>query len=503
MKAPGPLRNIGPALRQAQRPAHMLAMTPQLRQAIHLLQLSNLELESFLREQIEANPLLARDGDTIAEPGSGQPDDEAGAPSSGDADEPSPLDLAEIADDPTALLSDDAAQNLWDNGDTATGAAADWSGGAAADETGMARQIAERPSLREHLAQQIALGIADPVDRIIALQLVDLLDEAGYLRGDTTALAGQLGISAARVDAVLALVQGFEPLGVFARTLAECLAIQLREKNHLDPAMQAVLGNLSLLARGDKAKLMKIAGVGADDLDDIIAEIRSLDPRPAHGFDAPTLAPLVPDVIMRPGADGSWHVELNPDTLPRLIVDRRYHATLSRGGGPPETRRFVASRMQEANWLVRTLDQRARTILAVAAAIVEHQSKFFAHGIAHLRPLVLRDIAATIAMHESTVSRATAHKYIATPRGLFELRYFFTAAVGPAHRGEARSAELIRHRIRALVAAESKILSDDAIAGLLGSEGLPVARRTVTKYREAMQIPSSVERRRWRSLGRR
>jgi RNA polymerase sigma-54 factor len=256
---------------------------------------------------------------------------------------------------------------------------------------------------------------------------------------------------------------------------------------------------------------MRLCGVDAGDLDDMIAEIRNLDPRPAAGFDAPPASPLIPDVLMRaaPGGQG-WIVELNPDTLPRLIIDRRYYDTVARSGmncnarsRDRDAKRFLAARLQEANWLVRALDQRARTILRVATAIVERQRGFFAHGIAQLKPLVLRDIAEAIEVHESTVSRATANKYIATPRGTFELKFFFSTAVGAGRNGEAHSAESIRHRIKSLIAGEADILSDDAIVSALRREGYDLARRTVAKYREAMRIPSSVERRRMKALGQR
>jgi RNA polymerase sigma-54 factor len=498
MRVPGLSQLTGPSLRQTQRPSQALALTPQLRQAIQLLQLSNLELEGVLQAQIEANPLLARESDA-GEDGAGA--QSATAEAGDGTGDPAPLDGALESGEPIGAIGEDAVEDLWDGGEPAPVASAEWSGARPIEHRGADGMIADRPPLREHLLNQIAHALADPIDRAIALQLVDGLDEAGYLALDMAALAGQLGVRRERVDAVLAAVQGMEPVGVFARSLAECLAIQLNDRNRLDPAMRVVLANLDLLAQGDKKRLMRLAGVDAGDLDDIIAEIRSLDPRPAAGFDAAPPAPIVPDVLMRAGADGCWIIELNPETLPRLIVDRRYHAMLARDAKAMEARRFLSARLSEANWLVRALDQRARTILAVATAIVARQGDFFAHGVARLRPLVLREIAAAIEMHESTVSRATANKYIATPRGLFALRYFFSAAVGAGPGGDAHSAESVRHRIRALIAGEATILSDDALVEALRRDGYVVARRTVAKYRETMRIPSSVERRRQRTLG--
>ncbi len=511
-----PFARPGVGLHQVQRQAQTLAMTPQLRQAIQLLQLSNLELDTWLEGALESNPLLTR-GDGVTDSGGrdegGQRDEPgAGAEAARDAADPAPLDFAGAKDAPEPdSLGETGPDNLWEGyagGDApAFGLGQRGAGGGARDGDDLpdyAQTVAEKPPLREHLLQQIRLSIDAPVERMIAAQLVDQLDDSGYLIGDVDTLAATLGVARAKVEAVIAKVQGFEPVGVFARTLAECLALQLRERDRLDPAMQVLLANLETLARGDKPRLMKLCGVDAEDLDQMITEIRALDPRPAAGFDSPPATPVIPDVLMRvtPGGKG-WAVELNPDTLPRLIVDRRYFETVSRTGPHREARRFLAARLQEANWLVRALDQRARTILNVATAIVERQRAFFERGIAHLRPLVLRDIAEAIEVHESTVSRATANKYIATPRGIFELKFFFSTAVGADARGEAHSAASIRHRIKSLIDDEADVMSDDAIVTALKREGYDLARRTVAKYREAMRIPSSVERRRQRAIGQR
>jgi RNA polymerase sigma-54 factor len=502
----------GPALRQVQRQTQTLAMTPQLRQAIQLLQLSNLELDAWLEDALEANPLLARD-DGAAEGAGGDGAGEREEKPRSEIVDPAPLDFGSAPGyEAPEGFGETAAANLWD-GESDGGAAfaTGWNGRGGADGgeemPGYPQTLADKPPLREHLLQQIRLALAEPAERMIAARLVDQLDEAGYLSGDLDSLAAALGIARKRLDAVVEKLLGLEPVGVFARSLSECLAVQLRDRDRLDPAMQALLANLEWLAKGDKARLMRICGVDAADLDDMIAEIRTLDPRPAAGFDAPPASPLIPDVLMRAAPDGKgWIVELNPDTLPRLLVDRRYHDTVAKSalnGTARDAKRFLAARLQEANWLVRALDQRARTILKVAAAIVERQRGFFENGIAHLKPLVLRDIAEAIEVHESTVSRATANKYIATPRGTFELKFFFSTAVGAAGNGQAHSAESIRHRIKALIAGENDILSDDAIVSALRREGYDLARRTVAKYREAMRIPSSVERRRLKALGRR
>jgi RNA polymerase sigma-54 factor len=288
---------------------------------------------------------------------------------------------------------------------------------------------------------------------------------------------------------------------VFARDLAECLALQLRDRNRLDPAMQKLLDNLPLLAARNAAALMRVCGVDAEDLAEMVAEIKALDPRPGHAFDPPLAQPVIPDIVMR-AQQGEWIVELNSETLPRVLVNNRYYARISRAARSKTEREYLTDRLQAANWLVKSLHQRATTILKVAAEIVRQQDGFFRHGVQALRPLILRDIADAIGMHESTVSRVTTNKYMATPRGLFELKYFFTSSIAASRGGESHSAEAVRFRIRGLIDAEPSddTLSDEKIVELLQKDGVDIARRTVAKYREAMRIPSSVQRRREKML---
>jgi RNA polymerase sigma-54 factor len=297
-------------------------------------------------------------------------------------------------------------------------------------------------------------------------------------------------------------LQELDPPGVFARNLPECLALQLRDCNRLDPAMQALLDNLPLLAARNFAALTRLCGVDAEDLAEMVAEIKSLDPRPGFAFDPPLAQPVVPDIIMRAQPDGSWAVELNAETLPRVLVNNRYYARVNRSALSKTERDYLIDRLQAANWLVKSLHQRAITILKVASEIVRQQDGFFRHGVPALRPLILRDIADAIGMHESTVSRVTTNKYIATPRGLFELKYFFTSAIAASRGGDAHSAEAVRFRIRSLIDGEPSegTLSDERIVELLQEAGVDIARRTVAKYREAMRIPSSVQRRREKML---
>jgi RNA polymerase sigma-54 factor len=295
---------------------------------------------------------------------------------------------------------------------------------------------------------------------------------------------------------------------LFARTLAECLGAQLAERDRLDPAMKALLDNLDLVAAGELGQLRRRCGVDDEDLRDMLAELRTLDPRPGQAFDFAPIQPVAPDLFLRPARDPEsgeegWHIELNTDALPKVLVDRNYHATLMKGARAKTDRDFVAERFQSANWLVKTLEQRATTILKVAREIVRQQDGFFRQGVSALKPLVLRDIAIATELHESTVSRVTSNKYIATPRGIFELKYFFTSALPARTPGVVVSSESVRSRIRHLVNGENahQPLSDDRIVDLLKSEGVEIARRTVAKYREAMRIPSSAERRRLGRLG--
>lgn len=481
-----------------------LVMTPQLQQAIKLLVMSNIELVAYVDQELEQNPLLERDeGDAGDEalPGDGaEPGAEAaggaGEEGGGEAgSEEGALDFDGAGDDGGGEgEGEDSHLSLGRPGDGASG-----TGGSFEDRGfDIAESLSRSISLREHLSGQIAVELSDPVDRLIAFHLVDLLDEAGYAPKDLSSVAETLGCSIGRVEATLGRLQQFDPPGIFARGLAECLALQLADRNRLDPAMAALLANLDLLARRDFPALVRLCGVDATDLKEMIAEIRCLDPKPALSFDHEVAPTIVPDVLMRPSPGGGWLVELNGDTLPRVLVSNHYYAKVSRAARSKEDRQYITERFQSASWLVKSLHQRATTILKVATEIVRQQHAFFLKGVEHLRPLVLKDIAEAIEMHESTVSRVTTNKYMATPRGTFELKYFFNAAVGGASGGAIHSSESVRHRIKVIVTGEAPggVLSDEAIVARLSQDGIDIARRTVAKYRELLRIPSSAERRR-------
>jgi RNA polymerase sigma-54 factor len=492
---------IGPRL--VLRQSQSLVMTPQLRQAIKLLHYSNLELSSFVQEELDRNPLLERDERPETPPAEAPAQDQR----------PTTLEPVDSHAQVTSenLPSADAApldtdlSNTYDAGGVADGTLSGTlytgigrGGSHAFDGDGPGiDDLAESPtSLRDHLAQQLRLGFADPADRLIGAHLIALVDGAGRISADPAEIAAALGVELACLEAVRARMMRFDPVGIFARTLQECLAAQLAEQNRLDPAMAILLDNLELLARRDLKRLSALCGVDGEDMADMIAEIRRLDPKPGAHHDSGPMQPLVPDVLLRGLPDGSWHLELNSETLPRLLVNQSFHARVS-SRTSREDRVFLSEQLQTANWLVKSLRQRAQTILKVTAEVVRQQEGFMRHGVAHLRPLTLRDVADAVEMHESTISRVTANKSIATPRGVFELKFFFTTAIAGMG-GATFSAEAIRHRIRAMIGAErpDDILSDDAIVAALRKEGVDIARRTVAKYRETLQIPSSMQRKR-------
>ncbi len=487
------------------RQTQALAMTPQLMQSIRLLQLTQAELERFIDEEIERNPLLERAEPPQEEDAAGPEPAAASAPEAAADGDWFEAETQWSAEAISAKL-DASLENLFpDDPGTAErlgpDLAAQWksaSGKSAGEGFDLEDMAAARTTLRDHVGAQIALAFADPAARLIAGELADGLDEAGYLRADPAEIAARLGAEAEAVAAVLATCRGFEPTGIFAADLAGCLSLQLAARDRLDPAMQALLANLELLARRDFQALKRICGVDDEDLVDMLAEIRALDPRPGLAFSGGASDAIVADVEVRAAADGSWAVELTPETLPRVLVDRTYFATVSGGARSQAEKDFLAECLQNANWLTRSLDQRARTILKVASEIVRLQDAFLVHGVRHLRPLNLKTVAEAVGMHESTVSRVTANKYMLTPRGVFELRFFFTAAIAAADGGEAHSSAAVRDRIRRMIEEEKadEVLSDDAIVDRLKADGVDIARRTVAKYREGMNIASSVRRRR-------
>lgn len=458
------------------RQGQALTMTPQLIQSIKLLQLSQAELAAYVEAELERNPLLQ------------EPE------AHGDAPLPSLADFLRAKQKYAHAAGRMIPGPPPARAEGAAGASMSGSASHSELEPELEATLANARSLTEHLEAQLDLGTADPSLREIGRYLIHALDEAGYLTEDLEQVAERLGVPLDRAEAALRLVQAFEPSGIGARSLKECLEIQLKERDRLDPAMQVLLSRLDLVARQDFAALQKLCGVDRQDLVDMLGEIRRLEPRPGLAFAAASIDVLVPDVLVRPAADGSFVVELNLDTLPRVLLNRAYYAEVAKAMRRSEDKTFLSECLQSASWLTRSLEQRARTILTVASEIVRRQEAFFREGIAALRPMTLKSVAEAVGVHESTVSRVTANKAIGFGGITHPMKFFFDAATGE---GE-HAARAVRHRIRQLIEAEApgQALSDEALARTLKAEGIDVARRTVAKYREALRIPSSAVRRR-------
>jgi RNA polymerase sigma-54 factor len=473
-----------------------LVMTPQLQQAIKLLQMSSVELQAYVEAEIERNPLLEH-GDGGSEKVAAKADappaslDEsfaatgAGGPGEVEARSSAPASSA----DGQSMMRDSGWSSLRSSGHLSLDG----------EDQDFTSALSREISLLEHLTNQLNLSFTENVDLLIGQHIIGMVNETGYVTGDPLALAVPLGAAVEHVQAVYEMLRTFDPPGVFARDLADCLRLQLLEKNRLDPAMEALITHLPLVAKRDFQTLRQVCGVSQDDLQDMLVELRSLNPKPGHAFGSDPVSPVVPDVFVRAAPDGSWLVELNSETLPRVLINNQYMAKVASNSAREDDRLFLAGCHAQATWLVKSLDQRAKTVLKVAREIVSQQDAFLVHGVSHLRPITLKTVADAINMHESTVSRVTSNKYMATPRGTHELKYFFTQAIGTTDEGgDAHSAESVRHRIKDLVARENvdHIMSDDDIVDALKREGVDIARRTVAKYRESLGILSSVQRRR-------
>lgn len=499
------------SVRLQARQTQNLTMTPQLAQSIKLLQMGQAELARHLEEMVQTNPLLEtgmrEEGEIAA-----QPETEPAQGQEVDA-----FSVSEALDTDTAALEAKLGTSLENSFDadqpvlprTGPGTRESRSSGSldvsiasgGEDGAGFESYLSAPVSLREHLSGQLALARCEADVRLVASLIADNLEADGYLRRPLEDLQAETGASVQTALEALKVVQQLEPAGVGARSLSECLALQLAEKNRLDPAMAMLVEHLELLARRDFKALCGLCGVDMADMMEMVEEIRALDPRPGLAFDGAASEAIIPDAKVSERPDGSYVVELNDEALPRLLVNRQYQAIVSGKGASSEDRAYVSQCLQEASWLVRSLEQRAQTILKTVEEIVRQQDGFLAFGISHLKPMSLRQVADAIGMHESTISRVTTNKYLETPRGVFELKFFFTTAISATDGADAHSAEAVRLKIRQMIEAEKPgaVLSDDAIVADLKARGIDIARRTVAKYREAMHIPSSVQRRREKS----
>jgi RNA polymerase sigma-54 factor len=474
-----------------------LVMTPQLQQAIKLLQMSSAELQAFVEAEIERNPLLDHGDGGVEKAAVVAPDAQPASleesfavQGSGGAGEVEARSSAPAnSSDGQSMMKDSGWSNLRTSGHLSLDG----------EDQDYASSLSREETLSEHLTKQLNLSFYHQTDLLIGQHIIGMVNETGYVTSDPLALAETLGASVEQVQAVYDVLRTFEPAGVFARDLADCLRMQLKERDHLDPAMDKLIDNLQLVARRDFQALRQVCAVTQEDLQDMLAELRALNPKPGHAFGAEPVSPVVPDVFVRAAPDGSWIVELNSETLPRVLINNQYMAKVAANTSREEDRMFLAGCHAQAAWLVKSLDQRAKTVLKVAREIVAQQDAFLVHGVSHLKPITLKVVADAINMHESTVSRVTSNKYMATPRGTHELKYFFTNAIATTDgEGDGHSAESVRHRIKELIVAENAdaILSDDDIVETLKREGVDIARRTVAKYRESLGILSSVQRRR-------
>jgi RNA polymerase sigma-54 factor len=442
-----------------------LLITRQAIQSIEMLQYSQEELRSFLHGQAEKNPLIALPGCTI--------DPTVHAPEA-----PQPPETTKFS---SATWHPSLAGH-----------------GYAPDLLSLEETYDQKPSLREHLHQQLSLSRLPALERTLAGHIIDSLDPDGYLRRNLSQLTDLIDASEETLRTALGAVQDLEPTGIGARNLAECLRLQLRENGTLTGQMEILLDNLQLIADGEVKKLAKLCGVSLEDIIAMVRTLRRLNPTPGRAFDWDPISPALPDVLVGFGPDDTVRVELNPEVLPRVLVDRDYYAELSTRKLGQQEKRFITDCLRDASFLVRNLDQRAKTILKISAEIARCQEGFFRYGVTHLRPLSQKAVAQTIGVHDSTVSRAIANKYVLCSRGLFSLKFFFSDGISGATGEDEVASETIRHRINALIALETpdQVLSDDAIVVKLRCEGIEIARRTVAKYRLEMNIPSSSVRRR-------
>ena len=509
---------LGPRLdlRQSQS----LVMTPQLQQAIRLLALSNLEIEAFIATELEKNPLL----DSVA-------DDNGGNSSAGDQDNnaDSPEDMLNSNRDDKASRTDEliergvAAADTLDadfagdtfHHDSASDSMSDitsighdgmlgLSGGlsSGSDTDGIDFDSFSAPeiSLADHLIMQAGEALSG-LHHAVAIHLIDQIDAAGYIDVDMLGTSQRLGVPLLIIEEALATIQRFDPAGVGARNLSECLALQAKEADRYDPCMAILIDNLDLVAKGALAQLKRICGVDDEDMADMIRELRNYDPKPGLKYQSHNIQAVTPDLFVEKSKQG-WIIEVNSATLPKLLVNRTYYAELAGGARTAESKAWLSECLASANWLIRAMDQRQRTIIKVASEIVKQQEGFFLHGVSHMKPLTLKTIAEAIDMHESTVSRVTSNKYLSCSRGMFELKYFFSSGIQSADGGEAISASAVKAALKTLIEAEepNAILSDEKLAEMLKQKGFDISRRTVVKYRESMGLGSSVQRRRQKAL---
>ena len=476
------------------RQSQSLVMTPQLQQAIKLLQMTNLELCQYLENQQAENPFLEIDTNTQE---------------SRNDDYQTQDETSNLSDDMQSgkSISEDPSSNQdYENRyetelnerpklDSPSPISKNTS---TEDFDDYISNLASRPeTLKEHVRKQISLELKESKDLLIASVLTDYLEPTGWLTTKIEEIANEINCHVDEVNGVLIKLQKLEPAGVFAKNLSECLKLQLEEKSLLSEEIKVLLDNLDLLAKGEIKQLIKITNFTQEEISQSIALIRSLNPKPGETFLYDETIQNSPDVIVTKGRNG-WVVELNKSTLPAVVIDENYISKMTLKKQDSNSSSYVADTIASARWLKRSVEQRNSTTLTIASAIIAQQEDFLKNGLSHLKPMVLRDIASNVGMHESTVSRVTTGLTIETPRGCFAMKYFFSVSLNSAENGESYAATAVREAIKKLISEEpaKKPLSDEAIAIIMKKDGIDLARRTVAKYREIMKIPSSAQRRR-------
>jgi len=483
-----------------------LVMTPQLQQSLKILQFSNQELSEFIESELENNPLLEK-SESI--------DDKEDKKRSDDAEITDIVDKSKEENIPSQdendldvdyenVWQDDNKGSEYDSRPTESSHIQGGGGGdnnfdSSYDASYYEKTMSEDENLRDHIMDQITLDFTSPDKKMIAMHLLDMLDESGYIPADYVGLVDKFDCEIEDIDDVLLRLQKIDPPGIFARSLQECLSIQLREKDRFDPAMKKLLDNLDLVAKGEIKKLERICGVDEEDIREMCREIRELDPKPASGFLDEVSETLIPDIFLYKDSKGEWALELNSEALPRVLVNNKYYTKVKSHSKDAEEKKYISEQYGNANWLIKAMNQRAETILKVAKELVTQQQEFFERGIRFMKPMVLSDIASKLDIHESTVGRVTTNKYISSPRGVFEMKYFFSSSIGSSADEGNFSSNTVKYLIKELIDKEKSaknVLSDDKLSEILKSRGVDVARRTVAKYRESMNIPSSAQRKR-------
>ena len=493
--------------RQEIKQTQSLVMTPQLQQAIKLLQLTNLEINEFVGQEIERNPLLELADPSKPERGDGKLE-EFGSDNNSETFDTATLankdNLPDTNDEPLDInYNEYLEENSTNVSDFNYDQSSTWN--ISSNKTSnydfnesLEQTIENKVSLTDHLLEQLNADIPDPAERLIGYHIIHMLDPSGYFKSEISSVSELIGCEETKAIQVLNRLKKFDPVGVFAKDLQECLTLQLLDKNRFDPIIEKLIENLDLLAKHDQKSLLKKCNVSLEELLEMVVEIKSLNPKPGDLYNNDVAQTVVPDVFVRKNNTFDWTVELNTDNLPKVLVNRKYSSLVNNKNSSDVDKTYINDQLNSANWLVKSLEQRAQTILKVATEIVKQQSDFFSQGIKYLKPLTLKDIAEKIEMHESTVSRVTANKYLESPRGVFQMKYFFTTSITSSCGENNLSSETVKVRIKELVNNEEPddILSDDKIVEMLIKEDIDIARRTVAKYRESMNIPSSVIRRR-------